>query len=154
MSFKNKRTGKTISQELQQSLIKYKALVSVRLPEKAELILMKTVQSSFDQEKYQSKSGSKWDPRKSTDKSAGHRKLLVKSGDLRRSFETFQRGADVGIGTDIEYAKVHNEGLKAGRGAGFQMPKRQFMPKPGETNSQIEKELDDFMNKEMDKIFR
>jgi len=27
----------------------------------------------------------------------------------------------------VKYAKVHNEGLQAGRGAGFKMPKRQFM---------------------------
>jgi phage gpG-like protein len=152
MSFRNKRTGKTLSQDLMRSLVQYKALVSKRLPEKAELILMNSVQSSFDQEQYKAK-GSKWAPRKSTDKSAGSRKLLVKSGDLRRSFETFQRGADVGIGTDVEYAQVHNEGLKAGR-SGFQMPQRQFMPKPGETNAQIERELEQFMDTEMDKIFR
>ena len=29
------------------------------------------------------------------------------------------------------YAKVHNEGLKAGRGSGFTMPQRQFMPIQG-----------------------
>lgn len=153
MSFRNKRTGKTLSQDLQRQLVQYKALVSKRLPEKAELVLMKSVQSSFDQEQYKAK-GSKWAPRKGTDKSAGNRKLLVKGGDLRRSFETFQRGADVGIGTDVEYAQVHNEGLKAGRGAGFQMPQRQFMPKPGETNAEIEREIDTWMNNEMDKIFR
>ena len=34
---------------------------------------------------------------------------------------------------DVKYAKVHNEGLKAGRGAGFRMPQRQFMPIEGQT---------------------
>jgi len=33
---------------------------------------------------------------------------------------------------DLPYAKVHNEGLRAGRGAGFKMPKRQFMGQTAE----------------------
>jgi phage gpG-like protein len=33
----------------------------------------------------------------------------------------------VTVGTEVPYAAIHNEGLRAGRGKGFKMPKRQFM---------------------------
>jgi phage gpG-like protein len=40
------------------------------------------------------------------------------------------------------YAKVHNEGLRAGRGAGFTMPRRQFMGMHNKLNSAIIKALE------------
>lgn len=36
-----------------------------------------------------------------------------------------------------KYARVHNEGLRAGRGKGFQMPKRQFVGYSGVMNRKI-----------------
>lgn len=147
MAFRNKRNGRTLSQDMQESLREFENLTDKLLPEKAEVILMDTVQSSFDQEKYADGKSSKWDNRKTLDKSAGKRKLLVKSGDLRRSFETFHRGDEVGIGTDVVYAQRHNEGLKG-------MPERQHMPKPGEDNPVVEKKLDEYMDRELDKIFK
>jgi phage gpG-like protein len=54
------------------------------------------------------------------------------------------RGA-VRIYNPVEYAQVHNEGLRAGRGKGFIMPKRQFIGSSAEltklVNEKIEKEL-------------
>lgn len=64
------------------------------------------------------------------------RKILTgDTGDLGRSIAVKEAGAGkVELWTDPEsfsskepYGRVHNEGLKAGRGAGFTMPKRQFM---------------------------
>ena len=40
------------------------------------------------------------------------------------------------------YAAVHNEGLKAGRGSGFTMPKRQFMGNSPTLNKLIVEELE------------
>jgi phage gpG-like protein len=56
------------------------------------------------------------------------RALLIKSGRLRRSIRITEAGIDyVKVGSDVPYAQVHNDGLKAGRGKGFIMPKRKFM---------------------------
>lgn len=43
------------------------------------------------------------------------------------------------IFSDLIYAGVHNEGLRAGRGKGFQMPKRQFMGPSTNLDKSIEK---------------
>ena len=40
-----------------------------------------------------------------------------------------------------KYARVHNEGLRAGRGGGFQMPKRQFVGYSRVMNRKIEARL-------------
>ena len=56
---------------------------------------------------------------------------LVQSGRLRRAVINMQPSFTDSSLTlrveDVVYAKVHNEGLKAGRGRGFIMPKRQFV---------------------------
>jgi phage gpG-like protein len=59
------------------------------------------------------------------------RGILVKSGKLRRDVK--QREAHFNAiriatsNTTIDYAEVHNRGLKSGRGSGFTMPKREFI---------------------------
>lgn len=82
------------------------------------------------------------------------RKILTgETGDLGRSIEVNK--AETGNGkvviwtnpatfakSDKIYAAVHNEGLKAGRGAGFIMPKRQFMGDSPELNALIIAELE------------
>jgi len=49
------------------------------------------------------------------------------------------------------YGRVHNEGLRAGRGAGFTMPKRQFMGNDPELNKiiieKLESKLKEIFNK-------
>ncbi len=56
------------------------------------------------------------------------RKILTgDTGDLGRSLQAEYGKGTVTIFSDKIYAKVHNEGLHAGRGAGFTMPKRQFL---------------------------
>lgn len=67
--------------------------------------------------------GTAWKPRKDGDTS---RALLVKTGRLRR---TATRGRIQGDAVKFVmpiYGQVHNEGGRAGRGAGFRMPRRQF----------------------------
>ena len=41
------------------------------------------------------------------------------------------------IQNKVKYAVVHNEGLKAGRGKGFIMPKRQFIGESAELTKQV-----------------
>lgn len=75
---------------------------------------------------------------------AGTRKILTgKTGDLGRSIRYEVSGpGEVTVFSDVIYAAVHNEGLRAGRGAGFQMPKRQFIGDSGELNRIIEAEIE------------
>lgn len=59
---------------------------------------------------------------------APNRAILVKSGALRRSLKILNGGKySVYITSNLPYANVHNEGLRAGRGKGFIMPKRKFV---------------------------
>lgn len=72
-----------------------------------------------------------WKPRRDmTSKSSRGRAILVKSGALRRAAGQsirLQSFALVKLVVALPYAKVHNEGLRSGRGKGFIMPKRKFM---------------------------
>jgi len=79
--------------------------------------------------------GAKWAPVKRQSKKGGSSRnqsaTLVQSGKLRRavnnSIQTATFESIVLQVKDVPYGKVHNDGLKAGRGAGFIMPKRQFI---------------------------
>lgn len=70
-----------------------------------------------------------WKPRKRADKNRRQRAILIKSGRLRNSIGARINYArsEVVFTSSLPYAKVHNEGGKAGRGKGFTMPKRQFI---------------------------
>lgn len=81
------------------------------------------------------------------------RKILTgETGDLGRSIQSDKSRTGSGKAvvwtapssftrSDRIYAAVHNEGLKAGRGKGFIMPKRQFMGESPELNKLIVEEL-------------
>jgi len=59
---------------------------------------------------------------------AGSRKILHgETLELRNSIQYRPEKARTVIFSDKEYFRVHNEGLRAGRGKGFQMPKRQMV---------------------------
>lgn len=76
--------------------------------------------------------------------------LTGDTGDLARSIEikTVSNGqvviwtAPSAFGSKEPYGRVHNEGLRAGRGKGFIMPKRQFMGESEELNALIISELE------------
>lgn len=55
----------------------------------------------------------------------------------------------VRFGIDLSYAAVHNEGLKAGRGKGFIMPKRKFIG----NNMLLNKKLDKLIFTSIKSIF-
>lgn len=79
------------------------------------------------------------------------RKILSgDTGDLGRSIEVkaVSKGQVVvwtspaAFGSKEPYGRVHNEGLRAGRGKGFIMPKRQFMGESDELNALIISEIE------------
>ena len=74
----------------------------------------------------------------------------TKGGHLKDSLRGEIRGSKVIIATDKVYARVHNEGGRAGRGKGFTMKKRQFIGDSEKLNQRIINKID----KQIDKIFQ
>lgn len=92
---------------------------------------------SFNAEKWDGKA---WEPRKNAKDQGRH--LLVKSARLRNDLINSNKSAtwqSIRFTIDNPYAQVHNDGLKAGRGAGFTMPKRRFV---GQTKELTRRQLD------------
>lgn len=76
------------------------------------------------------------------------RKILTgDTGDLGRSIQYTPETGRVTIHSDLIYAAVHNYGLRAGRGAGFIMPKRQFIGDDQELIQKIHNEIQKHINK-------
>ncbi|MBQ6100906.1 MAG: phage virion morphogenesis protein [Bacteroidales bacterium] len=80
------------------------------------------------------------------------RKILTgDTGDLGRSIEIREaKNGSVTIwtnpsafGSKEPYGRVHNEGLRAGRGRGFTMPRRQFMGEDPELDALIISKLEE-----------
>lgn len=96
--------------------------------------------------------GSKW-PEAKVDKNKKRKRgsLMVESAALMNSVRTAE--ATPGqvkwtAGNDkVPYAQVHNEGGKAGRGAGFDMPQRQFMGESEELEQKITKRISSYLGK-------
>jgi phage gpG-like protein len=75
------------------------------------------------------------------------RKILTgDTGDLARSIEYTVDGDKVEVGSELVYARVHNEGLRAGRGAGFIMPKRQFIGESPAYHRKLIQRIKDYIN--------
>jgi len=73
-----------------------------------------------------------------------------KGPHLKDSIRATKTKKQVIFSTDKPYAQVHNEGGHAGRGAGFEMPQRQFMGPSEELNKKIERKI----TREMDEFFK
>lgn len=95
-----------------------------------------------------------WTPSKRIGKAKGargrHKTLMSGRNHLRNSTHHRAEPATAILYNDCEYAAVHNEGLHAGRGAGFTMPQRQFIGESKELDERVEKVID----KEITKILK
>lgn len=73
-----------------------------------------------------------------------------KGAHLKDSIRSSATAKQIVFSTNKEYAQVHNEGGHAGRGAGFEMPQRQFMGPSEKLNERIDEkikeEMDEFFN--------
>lgn len=95
--------------------------------------------------------GKPWTPRKKKNrKGKSDTKPLTDTGDLGDSIDYNADFNEVKVGTPFEWAKVHNEGGKAGRGNGFTMPKRQFVGVTERMKGKIEEKI----KREIEKILR
>lgn len=94
---------------------------------------------NFDREAWHGSHTKPWEPRKDGDTT---RRILVQSGDLRKAATTAKR-TERGVRYVLNqvYAQVHNEGGRAGRGAGFDMPRRQFIGRSTQLNYKIIKKM-------------
>lgn len=102
--------------------------------------------ASFRNEGFTGRSIQPWPARKKAD-TGGRRALLVKTGTLRRQATKGQViGNRVSFTIGVPYGKVHNEGLRAGRGSGFQMPKRQFIGNSQTLDERIQRKTLAFLN--------
>jgi phage gpG-like protein len=82
-----------------------------------------------------------WKQRKRSRDNEG-RAILVKTGNLKRSLTYRKIGRySVRIESNVPYAKVHNEGLRSGRGRGFTMPERKFVGHSERLSRKIELKL-------------
>ncbi len=132
-------------------------LIAARKRMKAEQKKILTVAAEeavqFFQDKFSEREGfldtrvRKWKPRKREDKTfktkGTKRGILIGpgGGTLWRSISRTSLNSKrtvIGIkGKANKYASVHNYGLRAGRGKGFKMPKRQFMGESKTLNRKI-----------------
>lgn len=109
--------------------------------------------------------------------------VLVKTGRLRRGFQSFVSPGEARIVNDVPYARIHNEGLtgtsavrqhtraksvKAGKGLRkissmvnvaahqrtYNMPVRQFAPVPGFESDTLRQSVKDRLSKYLENLFK
>ena len=128
-----------------------------KLPKKVKDIGVQFFKSRFRAQGWYDSTFMPWKARKGKDTKGKGRAILIKSGRLRNSIRGRVFGSDIVFGSDVKYAKVHNEGglitkharselfvrnrytsgrFKKGTSPGqghtyksstYKMPKRQFM---------------------------
>ena len=76
-----------------------------------------------------------------------YKTLMSGRNNLYNSMEYTVSDAEVVIENRVPYAAVHNEGLRAGRGKGFQMPRRQFIGESKELNEEIKEMIENELSK-------
>lgn len=87
----------------------------------------------------------KWPPRKKPE--TPHRALLVKSSTMKgHALKGRKVGRQIDFVFPLDYMKVHNEGGRAGRGRGFQMPKRQYIGESQVLNQRILQKAIQYLN--------
>ena len=114
--------------------------------------LQNVTEESFD--KQASPFGEKWKPNapKTLQKKRGN-KILIQSGLLSQSFTQKVTGTSAQVGTNKEYAAIHQFGGKAGRNRKVIIPARPFMPIkangdiPKDFGERLEQEVVDYLKK-------
>lgn len=132
----------------------YVAVNAMRTDIKKEAL--KHFQKAFSDEGFTDKSFWHWKPVKLEYRKRQYRneKILKNTGRLKRGLKTFsnstKEGFTVRFENNVKYVKVHNEGLRAGRGRGFKMPKRMFMG----YSHVLNRKLENIFNARIKRIFK
>jgi phage gpG-like protein len=102
-----------------------------RLPGIAKVEGLQFISDNFDREGFEERPGTVKAWQKKKTKGASKKTLIREKhgGSLKQSWsEDTTIGTDyTAFGSQLPYAEVHNEGLKAGRPPGFTMPKREMI---------------------------
>lgn len=118
------------------------------LPTKVGALAVEFYTKSFRRQGWLDERLERWPPRKKRRKKRGRRReraraILIKKGTLQRSIRETGKGRRyVRVGTDVVYAKRHNEGED--------MPKRQFM---GESKA-LDKLIERMIENDLKRILR
>ncbi len=122
-------------------------------PHRAAQVAVRMFKDNFDKEGF---FGKGWkDVKRRTDPPKGkkgkaaskHRILTGYTGNLRRSIQFELGNGEATVFSDLPYSAVHNEGLRAGRGKGFTMPRRQFIGDHEKLREAMKKAVEDELNK-------
>ena len=141
-------------EELQGKLEKLSKALENKTPllRRVANTLQNVTEESFD--KQASPFGEKWKPNapKTLQKKRGN-KILIQSGLLSQSFTQKVTGTSAQVGTNKEYAAIHQFGGKAGRNRKVIIPARPFMPIkangeiPKDFGERLEQEVVDYLKK-------
>ncbi len=108
---------------------------------------------NFRDESFTDVASVKWPARKPNAPRNRGRSLLVDSGTMRGHALSAQTVGDtVRFVFPLDYEQVHNEGGRAGRGGGFQMPKRQFVGESEYLNKKIEAKAKRFLDAHLNNL--
>lgn len=96
-----------------------------------------------------------WKPAKRIGRAKGaagtYKTLLSARNHLYSSINYTTAPFRTTVYTNVHYADVHNEGLRAGRGRGFRMPQRQFIGPSRALDRKVFKLIEKEINKKLDK---
>lgn len=107
---------------------------------------------SFEIEGFNNEPFRRWKPLKRKRASPyTNNKILTRTGRLKNSLRTQSYVGSrvwwIKYYSNVEYADVHNEGLRSGSGRGFKMPKRQFMGNSRSLDKKIQTRIDNRIKK-------
>lgn len=145
-----------IIRKFQKDATLLKFALERKIPIKIAAVSVEHFKENFDKEGFVDNSLTKWEEvkRRQSDKVKGasstRRILTGKTGNLGRSIQYSIGRGTILIHSDLPYAEVHNEGLRAGRGKGFTMPKRQFIG----DSKELEDKIKSIIEQELDKILK
>jgi phage gpG-like protein len=139
-----------LAQQIERQAAEIQTLFNGSLPIKAGEKAIEHFHENFLQGGFVNNGLQAWQPAKrlSNPRNRNNNKTLLSSRNhLFSSIKKQTAPGQVTITSDVEYAAVHNEGLKAGRGAGFTMPKRQFIGESAELNDKVKELIDTEMGR-------
>lgn len=100
---------------------------------------------NFRREGFTDRTFQPWPQRKKPE--SPRRALLVKTATMKGHALRGRKTANsVDFIFPLEYERVHNEGLRAGRGKGFQMPKRQYIGDSDVLRQRIDAKVKQYLN--------
>lgn len=144
-------TPEEFEQEVNRHAAQIADAVNRTIPLKVGVAAEKFVKDNFRQGGFVNNGLQPWTPAKRIGKAKGargqHKTLMSARNHLFSSTGHRVEPATAIIYNDCEYADVHNSGLRAGRGAGFTMPKRQFIGESAELDRLTEQIMDTEISK-------